>query len=61
MPSGEGGGEDVTPLYGPYGDVPLDKVHGFEQNGVHFVLCLRQGNKVDVVVLNRLRILVFLS
>ena len=38
MPLGEGGGgEDATPIYGSYGDVPLDKVHGF------CPLCPKQG------------------
>ena len=29
------------------------------KNGVDFVLCLKQGNKVEIVVLNRVCILVF--
>ena len=28
---GGGGGGGVTPLYGLYGDVPLDRVHNFAQ------------------------------
>ena len=28
---GGGGGGGVTPLYGLYGDVPLDRVHNFVQ------------------------------
>ena len=28
---GEGGGGGITPLYGLYGDVPLDRVHNFVQ------------------------------
>ena len=29
VPQGGGGGGGVTPLYGLYGDVPLDRVHNF--------------------------------
>ena len=31
VPRGGGGGSGVTPLYGLYGDVPLDRVHNFAQ------------------------------
>ena len=30
-----------------------------KQDGVHFVICLKQGNKIEGVVLNRVAILGF--
>ena len=57
---GGGGGGGVTPLYGLYGDVLLDRVHNFAQ------VCPKQcawfvqvcsSNEIEGVVLNRACIL----
>ena len=58
LPGGRGG----TPLCGLYGDVPLDRVYNFALDCPNYkqaIACPKQGNKIEVVVLNRLCILGF--